>query len=133
MILLYQNRKMDKKINLCFIVTLISIFFHFRGRYCGILLRALQFDGTSPYSEFSSSECMQTGIKSFIKIIKKEQKNIVRNAGIAALLRPLRQSLGLQTRGVDIWWQGYGGCDLLIFSIFDFLKSQQYYNYNQTR
>eukprot|EP00105_Crassostrea_gigas_P035828 XP_019919976.1 PREDICTED: uncharacterized protein LOC109617745 [Crassostrea gigas] len=40
--------------------------------------------------------------------------SIVRNAGIAALSRPGGQGLGLQTKGIDIWWQGYGGCDLLI-------------------
>uniref|UniRef100_A0A8W8KXW4 SGNH hydrolase-type esterase domain-containing protein n=1 Tax=Magallana gigas TaxID=29159 RepID=A0A8W8KXW4_MAGGI len=35
--------------------------------------------------------------------------SIVRNAGIAALSRPGGQGLGLQTKGIDIWWQGYGG------------------------
>ncbi|XP_052695416.1 uncharacterized protein LOC128173783 [Crassostrea angulata] len=35
--------------------------------------------------------------------------SIVRNAGIAALSRPGGHGLGLQTKGIDIWWQGYGG------------------------
>lgn len=35
--------------------------------------------------------------------------SIVRNAGIAALSRPGGQCLGLQTKGIDIWWQGYEG------------------------
>lgn len=35
--------------------------------------------------------------------------SIVRNAGIAALSRPGGQGLGLQKKGIDIWWQGYGG------------------------
>uniref|UniRef100_A0A8W8IHN0 SGNH hydrolase-type esterase domain-containing protein n=1 Tax=Magallana gigas TaxID=29159 RepID=A0A8W8IHN0_MAGGI len=51
-------------------------------------------------------KCKIEGLRCSVWIVGS---SIVRNAGIAALSRPGGQGLGLQTKGIDIWWQGYGG------------------------